>query len=74
MAVTKSLKTVSLSIEIQKGTDKAGDPIYSQKTFANVKSDAASQDIYDVAEAIKAVLDVKTRDTFINESSNLINA
>ncbi|NRT35547.1 DUF1659 domain-containing protein [Clostridium beijerinckii] len=74
MAVTKSIETASLSIEVQSGTDKTGDAIFSKKTFSNVKTDAAAQNVYDVAEAIKAVLSSNTRDYFINESSSLINA
>ena len=74
MAVTKSIKTASLSIEVQSGTDKAGDAIYSKKTFSNVKTDAAAQNVYDVAEAIKGVLEASTRDCFINETSSLVNA
>lgn len=73
MAVTKVIDSTSLSIEVQKGVDKAGDPIYSKKTFANVKTDATTQNIYDVAEAIKDVLEADTRDTFVNESSSLAN-
>ncbi|AVK49448.1 hypothetical protein AXY43_16485 [Clostridium sp. MF28] len=74
MAVTKSIETASLSIEVQSGTDKAGDAIYSKKTFSGVKTDAAPQNVYDVAEAIKDVMEAKTRDYFINESSTLANA
>lgn len=74
MAVTKSIETTSLSIEVQKGLDLAGDPIYSKKTFANVKTNAAPQDVFDTAEAIKGVLEAPTRDYFINESSSLVNA
>ncbi|AQS08352.1 hypothetical protein CLOBY_04430 [Clostridium saccharobutylicum] len=74
MAVTKSIQTASLSIEVQSGTDKAGLPIYTKKTFSSVKTDAAAQNVYDVAEAIKGVMEAKTRDYFINESSSLVNA
>ena len=74
MAVTKSIQTASLSIEVQNGTDIAGDPKYAKKTFSNVKSDAAAQNVFDVAEAIKGVLEAPTRDYFINESSSLVNA
>jgi hypothetical protein len=74
MAVTKTIDSISLSIEVQKSVDKAGDPIYAKKTFANVKADANVQNIYDVADAIKGVLEAKTRDYFINESSSLANA
>lgn len=74
MAVTKSIQTASLSIEVQSGTDKAGLPTYTKKTFSNVKTDAAAQNVYDVAEAIKGVMEAKTRGYFINESSSLVNA
>jgi hypothetical protein len=74
MAVTKSIQTASLSIEVQNGTDLAGDPKYTKKTFSNVKTDADAQNVFDVAEAIKGVLEASTRDYFINESSSLVNA
>lgn len=74
MAVTKNIDSISLSIEVQKSVDKAGDPVYTKKTFANVKTDADVQNIYDVADAIKGVLAAKTRNSFVNESSSLANA
>lgn len=74
MAIKKSISTASLSIEIQKDVDKAGDQIYTKKSFSNVKVDAAPQKVYAVADAIKGVLGAATRDYFINESSILINA
>ncbi|MFT8344486.1 DUF1659 domain-containing protein [Clostridium beijerinckii] len=74
MAVTKSIENASLSIEVQSGTDKAGDAIYSKKTFSNLKTDAPAQNIYDVADAIKNVMEASTRDYFVNESSTLVNA
>lgn len=33
MDVTKSIQTASLSIELQRGTDAAGYPIYTKKHF-----------------------------------------
>nr|WP_312292737.1 DUF1659 domain-containing protein [Clostridium chromiireducens] len=48
--------------------------IFTKKSFSNVKTDAAAQNIYDVAEAIKGVMEAQTRDCFINESSSLVNA
>ena len=74
MAATKVISTASLSIEVQSGIDKAGDAIYSKKTFSNVKTNAAPQNIYDVANAIKGVLEASTRDIFVNETSALTNA
>lgn len=72
MAVTKTLKSLSLTIEIQKGVDKAGDPTYTNKTFANVKSDATLDNVYAVADTIKGVLSTKTKSYFLNESSSLV--
>ena len=74
MAVTKTISTTSFSIEVQSGTDLAGDPTFTKKTFSNLKTDAAAQNVFDVAEAIKGVLAASTRDYFVNESSSLANA
>ncbi|WP_271808486.1 DUF1659 domain-containing protein [Clostridium beijerinckii] len=71
MAVTKQIKTTSLSIEVQSGLDKAGDPIYSKKSFANVRTDVSPENAYTVGEAIKSVMSTGTRSTLLNESSSL---
>ncbi|NSB13619.1 hypothetical protein BCD95_001878 [Clostridium beijerinckii] len=39
-----------------------------------MKTDATPENIYAVADAIKAVMEANTRDYFINESSSLANA
>ncbi|MVX67252.1 DUF1659 domain-containing protein [Clostridium chromiireducens] len=74
MAITKVASSKSLSIEIQSGTDTSGQPTYSKKSFANVRNDVDTQNAYDVAEAIKAVLDQPTRSYFLNSASTLVNA
>jgi len=74
MAVSKIVNGTSLSIEVQKGTDKAGAPIYTKKTFSNLRNDVVEQNAYDVAEAIKAVLAESTRNTSLTVSSDLVKA
>lgn len=74
MAVTQAPKSKTLAIEVQTEIDKAGDPIYSKKTFSGVKVAAADQDILDIAEAIKLVLEPNTRGTFVNQVNTLVNA
>lgn len=74
MAITKVVNETSLIIEVQKSTDAAGDPIYGNKTFSNLRNDVEPQNAYDVAEAIKAVLEASTRNTLLSVSSNLVNA
>ena len=74
MAVNKVLNTTSLIIEVESGTDKTGAKTYSKRTYSGVKTTAAPQNVYDVAEAIKGVLGAPTRDYFVNEASKLVNA
>lgn len=71
MAVNKTIETASISIEVQKGVDRAGDPVYSKKSFSNVKPEASPENVYFVAEAIKNILDASTRNSFLNETSSL---
>lgn len=74
MAVSKVITGTSLGIEVEKGIDKAGDPIYTKKTFSNLRNDVDLQNAYDVAEAIKGVLDPSSRDISLTVASDLINA
>ncbi|MDR3594795.1 DUF1659 domain-containing protein [Clostridium sp.] len=71
MAVTKQIATTSLSIEVQSGQDKAGDPTFTKKNFSNVRTDVTPENAYAVAEAVKAVLSANTRAYLLNESSSL---
>ena len=74
MAVSKIVTATSLGIEVEKGTDKAGDPIYTKKTFSNLRNDVDSQNAYDVADAIKGVLDPSSRNVSLTVASDLIKA
>ena len=73
MAVSKKLQTTTLSIEVQSGIDKDGNPSYKKKNFSGINGDATPEAILTVAEAIKLVLANETRYTFVNESSMLEN-
>ena len=73
MAVTKTINSKSLAIEVQSGTDTSGAATYSKKSFANLRNDCDEQNSYDVADAIKAVLSQPTRAYFFNNSSELTN-
>lgn len=74
MAVNKVLNTTSLTIEVEKGTDKTGAKTYSKRNFSSVKTTATPQNVYDVAEAIKSVLSAGVRDYYLNDASKLVNA
>ncbi|OPJ58520.1 DUF1659 domain-containing protein [Clostridium chromiireducens] len=74
MATSKVISTTTLSIEVQSSVDKAGDPIYTKKSFSNIKNGADPQNVFDVAQAIKGVLSANTGDVYLNESSALEQA
>lgn len=74
MAVNKVLDSASFYMEIENGTDKTGAALYKKKTFSGIRKDADPQKVFNVAEAIKAVLISGTRDYYLDESSKLINA
>ena len=71
MAISKELKTTTLSIEVQSGIDKDGNPSYKKKNFSGINGDATP--LVAVADAIKLVLANQTRDTLVNEISILEN-
>lgn len=74
MAISKIVDSKSFSIEVKSGVDAKGADTYAKKSFSNLRIDATAQNVYDVAEAIKAVLSEPTRAYFVNTASNLINA
>ncbi|MGL4106749.1 DUF1659 domain-containing protein [Clostridium sp. LP20] len=71
MAVNKIVSSSSLVMEIESGQDKDGNATYKKKTFSGVKTNAAIEDVYAVADAITKVLANDTRDFFLNESSKI---
>lgn len=74
MAVNKVVTDTSLNIEVQKGLDKSGDPIYSKRTFSDLRNNVELQNAYDVATAIKGVLEANSRNISLNVASDLVNS
>lgn len=69
MANVKELESTTLSIEVEKGLDKDGNPAYKKKNFSGIKGEAALDNVYAVANAIAGVLEENTRSYFLNETS-----
>jgi hypothetical protein len=69
--MAKTIDTVSLAIQVEASKDKAGDSVFRNKTFSNVRKDVDTTKLNAVAEAIKAVISVPTGETYIIESSVL---
>ncbi|NFO86658.1 DUF1659 domain-containing protein [Clostridium botulinum] len=73
MAVTKLQTGCSLGIEVQKGTDKLGDPIYTKKNFSNVNPKKTPDEVFEVAEEIEKTLAADCRNFFITDTSKLMS-
>jgi hypothetical protein len=52
MAVVSTPLSTTLRLQVQTGTDTGGKPIYRVRSYSRVKTDAADQDVYDVAHAL----------------------
>lgn len=52
MPVTRVPANSTLRLELIAGTDANGNPVIRSKNFSGVKSTAADQDLFDVAEAL----------------------
>jgi len=52
MAVTAVPSRTTLRLRFQTGLDENGDPIYTNRSFSNIKTDAADQGLYDAAAQI----------------------
>lgn len=74
MAVSLEKKLTSLAIEVQNGVDKAGNAIFTTKTFSNIKNDADPAKVYEVAQAIKGIMADNTGDSLLNVTSTIKNA
>ena len=74
MAVNSVITGTAMTIEVQKALDKAGDPIFSKKTFSNLRNNVELQNAYDVATAIKGVLEANSREVALIVTSELVNA
>lgn len=73
MAISKVLASSTLVIEVENGLNSSGNMTYRKKSFAGVKANATVDNIYAVADGIKAVLKNETRDCFLNDSNMLVN-
>lgn len=73
MAISKELKTTTLSIEVQSGVDKDGNPSYKKKNFSGINVDATPETLATVADVIRLVLANETRYTLVNEISILVD-
>ncbi|MBN1073258.1 DUF1659 domain-containing protein [Clostridium botulinum] len=72
MAITKLQTGCTLAIEVQKGEDKLGDPIYTKKNFSSVNPKRTPEEVFEVAEAFEKVFANDCRNFFITDTSKLM--
>ncbi len=72
MEIRKLQTGCTLSIEMQKGEDKAGDPIYTKKNFSDVNPKRTPEEVWEVAEAFEKVLANDCRNFFLTDASKLM--
>lgn len=74
MAYNNILESVTLSIEVEGGFNKAGDKVYKKKNYTGIKGTATAEQIGAVADGIKKVLSVEARDTYKNSVEKIEKA
>jgi hypothetical protein len=73
MAVQNTVVKSALTLKYKEGVDESGKDIIKAKKFANVKTDAADQDIYSVANALTPLMKYPVLDIVRSDDSILIN-
>ncbi|MPM04439.1 hypothetical protein SDC9_50716 [bioreactor metagenome] len=73
MAVNKVPQNSKLVIKVQTGVNTAGAAVYRQRTYANIKSDAADADIYAIGNGIAGLQKHSTESISRVDSGELVN-
>ncbi|WP_276661722.1 DUF1659 domain-containing protein [Syntrophomonas wolfei] len=64
----------TLQLVYDLGTDDDGKKLSRRRSYSNVKSDAANQDKFDVAEAISGLQTYPVNQILVNDKTQLVNA
>lgn len=73
MAITKTVTSLTLTIEVEDALNSKGEMTYKRKSFSNVSAVAPAENIHNVATAISNVLAKPTGDYILKETSFLYN-
>lgn len=74
MAVNKVPQDSKLVIKVQTGVNTAGNPVYRQRTYANIKAGAADADIYAIGAGIAGLQKYPVSTICRSDDSELVNA
>ena len=67
----KALESTVLSIEVQSGSDKDGNPTYTKKKIGNLVENADLNKVQAVAALVADLLSANTRNFYITELSQI---
>jgi hypothetical protein len=73
MALESRAYPSTLQLVYDMGTDEDGKKISRRRSYTNVKSEAADQDLYDVALAIAGLQSNVINQVLVNEKTELVN-
>ncbi|ADY57257.1 protein of unknown function DUF1659 [Syntrophobotulus glycolicus DSM 8271] len=73
MAVLSAPLDSVLTVRYQTGTSAGGSPVIRQKNIGGIKSGAADQDLYEIAQALFSLVDYPPVEIRRNHQSNLID-
>lgn len=74
MAANSTKLQNTLVLKYKAGVNKNGKDIIKRQSFANIKPNAADQDMYDVAKQFETLLGVTLNELLVEQESVLINA
>ena len=72
MAIKRIQTGCTLGIEVQKGEDKLGDPIYTKKNFSSVNPKRTPEEVFEVAQAFEKIFANDCKNYFITDISKLM--
>lgn len=73
MALESRAYPSTLQLVYDMGTDEDGKKISRRRSYTNVKSEAADQDLFDVALAIAGLQTNVINQVLVNEKTELVN-
>ncbi|MDD3841003.1 MAG: DUF1659 domain-containing protein [Clostridia bacterium] len=73
MALESRAYPSTLQLVYDMGTDEDGKKISRRRSYTNVKSEAADQDLFDVALAIAGLQTNVVNQVLVNEKTELVN-
>ena len=67
----KALESTVLSIEVQSGSDKDGNPTFTKKKIGNLVENAGVEKVKAVASLVADLLGANTRNFYVTELSQI---